>query len=239
MKNANGYDTLFTDANGVPLAHEIESYNSGDFWAWVNVPLLVGGTDTTLYLYYGNSNISTPPDKTAVWDPNYKMVQHMNGDPGGGAPQEKDSTSNHNDGTDTNLDTSHLVDGLIGKGIQLDGTLSLQNIKLANTTSLQATTYGTFTGSAWVKLNDVTSNQKALAFMEPTGPPKLGYALGIQNGKIYPEIWDTAQNHPTFQAGTLSVGQWAYLAVTYDKNGQLIAYINGVQVGSTPPSVTT
>ena len=83
VKNANGYDTMFTDASGVPLSHEIESYNSGtgELWAWVNVPLLAGGADTLLYLYYGNASIITPPSASAVWDSGYGMVQHMNTNP--------------------------------------------------------------------------------------------------------------------------------------------------------------
>lgn len=38
---SNGYDILFTDSSGsIRLSHEIESYDSGDLVAWVNVPSL-------------------------------------------------------------------------------------------------------------------------------------------------------------------------------------------------------
>ncbi len=76
---SNGNDILFTDVNGVKLNHEIESYNgaTGDLKAWVKVPALSYSVDTVIYIYYGNPGASNQQNKTAVWDANYKMVQHL------------------------------------------------------------------------------------------------------------------------------------------------------------------
>ena len=120
VANANGYDTMFTDANGVPLADEIVGYNAGDFWAWVKVPTLVSGADTTVYLYYGNANITTPPNASAVWDSNFAMVQHLNTSP---AATLTDSTSNGNNGTSSGgMNAASLVAGQIWKGIHFNGS---------------------------------------------------------------------------------------------------------------------
>ena len=75
---ANGNDIVFTDANGVKLNHEIESFNatSGNLVAWVCANLS-SEEDTVLYMYYGNPSASNQQNPTAVWDSNYVMVQHM------------------------------------------------------------------------------------------------------------------------------------------------------------------
>ncbi|MEA3488317.1 MAG: DUF2341 domain-containing protein, partial [Euryarchaeota archaeon] len=61
------------------LAHEIESFNgtTGELQAWVNVPTLSSATNTTIYMYYGNATCESQENVEAVWDDNFKMVQHL------------------------------------------------------------------------------------------------------------------------------------------------------------------
>jgi hypothetical protein len=115
VTSSSGYDITFTsDAAGSSvLAFEQDVYNpsNGAFTYWVKIPTLSHTADTTLYLFYGNSSITTDhSNKTAVWDANYVGVWHLaNGSTLSGA----DSTSsaynltNHN-GT---LATTGQVDG--------------------------------------------------------------------------------------------------------------------------------
>ena len=82
VTNANGYDIIFTsDAAGAqPLPFEIESYSgsTGTLIAWVQVPTLSSATNTVIYLFYGNSSITTSQaNQTAVWDSNFKGVWHL------------------------------------------------------------------------------------------------------------------------------------------------------------------
>ena len=93
----DGDDFLFTDENGNQLSHEIESYDgdTGKLAAWVKLPTLSHSTDTNVFMHYGNPGCENQQNAAAVWDANYKMVQHL---------QEKnglhfDSTSNGNTGT--------------------------------------------------------------------------------------------------------------------------------------------
>src|ERR1700694_1228636 len=77
VTNANGYDILFTsDANGAnKLPFEQESYSAatGAVVYWVQIPAGSHTAETTFYLFYGNSSVSTDQsNKTAVWDHNYK-----------------------------------------------------------------------------------------------------------------------------------------------------------------------
>ena len=61
VQNANGYDIEFTsDAAGqLRLDHEIDNYSpvTGAASFWVRIPTLSHSTDTTIYMWYGNSSV--------------------------------------------------------------------------------------------------------------------------------------------------------------------------------------
>lgn len=63
VTNTNGYDILFTsDADGLnPIPFERETYNpsTGAINYWVQVPTVSHTTDTVIYMFYGNSSISS------------------------------------------------------------------------------------------------------------------------------------------------------------------------------------
>ena len=104
IENENGYDIIFKGEDGNQLDHEIEKYDGtasgGTLVAWVRILTLKYNENTVIYMYYGNSCITSATENpSGVWDSNYKMVQHLNEDPSGTAPQILDSTSNDNDGT--------------------------------------------------------------------------------------------------------------------------------------------
>jgi len=98
VTNSNGYDIIFTAADGTTqLDHEVETYTaaSGHVVAWVRVPTLSHTANTTLYLYYGNSSVSTSQTNPAgVWDSSYTGVYHLmsNTDP---LPDSRTSSANN------------------------------------------------------------------------------------------------------------------------------------------------
>jgi len=120
-----GQDILFTSSDNMKLNHEIESFTSGtgELWAWVKVPSISSSSDTQLYMYFGNSGAANQENITGTWDSSFAMVQHLNQDPSGGAPQMLDSTSNNNDGTSSGTMTSGdlISGGQIDNAIQFDG----------------------------------------------------------------------------------------------------------------------
>ena len=102
VTSANGYDIFFTsDANGtVPLAFEQESYSpsTGAVNYWVKIPTLSHTTDTVIYLFYGNSSVTTDQsNKSGVWDSNYLGMWHLEDQAANTAVS--DSTSDANNGT--------------------------------------------------------------------------------------------------------------------------------------------
>jgi len=132
--NGGGDIRFSSDSAGVTqLACEIEQFvtdndpANGKAAIWVKVPSVSSSSNTTIYIWYNKSGETQPAEndtygKENVWDSNYKLVQHMNQDPSGSAPQMIDSTSNDCDGTSAGtMLTEDLVDAQIGKGLDFDG----------------------------------------------------------------------------------------------------------------------
>ena len=92
----DGDDILFTDSNQQKLDHEIELFDGdvGNLVAWVKVPNISSGSDTVIYMYYGNDTVSNQQNPAAVWDSNYNLVHHLSETLG----TVYDSTSKNNDG---------------------------------------------------------------------------------------------------------------------------------------------
>ena len=63
VQSSDGFDIVFcSDAGGTAqLDHEIDTYNpiTGAVNFWVRIPTLSHTTDTTIYLFYGNPNVTT------------------------------------------------------------------------------------------------------------------------------------------------------------------------------------
>ncbi len=112
VTSVNGYDLVFTDAGGNLLDHELESWDgsTGTLVALVRIPSLSSTTDTVIYMFYGNSGVTTSQEnKTGVWDSNFKGVWHL---PNGSTLTANDSTSNGNNGTNYGVTaTAGKIDG--------------------------------------------------------------------------------------------------------------------------------
>lgn len=140
VQNSNGYDIVFTASDGVTqLAHEIESYNAstGQIIMWVKVPSLSMAADTSIFLYYDNSTISTSQENVAnVWTANYQGVWHLKEDVAGTgtAGVYIDSSGHGNNGTDNVSSTDKT--GFIGQGSGFNAD-NYDHIDLGNMTSIQ------------------------------------------------------------------------------------------------------
>lgn len=117
VENANGFDIIFTsDAAGLSqLDHEIETYDAttGAVNFWVKIPTLTTAADTTIYIHYGNSSISTSQeDVNGVWSNSFVLVAHL---PDGSSLDASDSTANA---------ASPTIDGATAGAGQIDGCAS-------------------------------------------------------------------------------------------------------------------
>lgn len=117
---SDGDDITFINYdNTTQYNHEIEYYNNatGNLTAWVNITSLSGTSDTSFWMYYGNTSCSSQENVADTWDTDvYRAVFHMNDASGGIA----DSTTNGETGTEVGDPTYQQTNG-VGYSIYLDG----------------------------------------------------------------------------------------------------------------------
>jgi len=213
----------------VKLDHELEQYNpvTGQLTAWVRIPSLSHTGDTTLYVFYGNSAVtSSLENKTGVWDSSYGGVWHLGTN--GAALSSADSTSNANNATV--VGSASAATGQMGGGAGLTG--SPNYIDAGNNPSVAPRHTGTF--SIWVKYN---------AFGDWTTPMGNGNIAADANGAM---IWNRASGELDFEiegaggnravGGVLSTGQWYYLVGAWD-GSTVKLYKNGVLAGSVAQTI--
>jgi Concanavalin A-like lectin/glucanases superfamily/IPT/TIG domain/Domain of unknown function (DUF2341)/Putative Ig domain len=234
VTSANGYDIVFTsDAGGTnALAFERESYNAttGAVNFWIKIPTLSHTTDTVIYMFYGNSSVTTDPsNKTAVWDSNYLGVWHL-GETSGTAIG--DSTANGHNGTklgsNTPAATSGKVDGAQSFNPSTNDYIDVASF--APPTSLTIEAWINTPGNSGINNIILNKNNSEYDF-RIQGNGNLG---GIAGGT---SLTDSAFNF--FAAG--NINQWFHVVFTFDAAGQLNKlYRNGAltQSGANTGSIT-
>ncbi|MFC1918178.1 DUF2341 domain-containing protein [Chloroflexota bacterium] len=224
----DGDDLLFTAADEVTkLSHEIESFNgtTGQLVAWVKIPSLSSTVNTDIYLYYDNASVSSQEDAANVWDSNFRMVQHLQ-ETSGGTDAIVDSTSNSNNGTDTNGPTLGAT-GKINGAIGFDG--SNDYISVSDDNSLDIT--GSITLEAWVKpVLDASHRRIVIKNYTSWGEPYYMYALWVTSGGLGFGTSNGAVRNWALN-GTLTNNVWQHVAGTYNGT-EKVWYINGVAVGT-------
>ncbi|TLY39614.1 MAG: DUF2341 domain-containing protein, partial [Nitrospirae bacterium] len=254
VTDAQGDDIIFravdpttcNDGNVVcTLDHEIESYDptTGKLVAWARIPSVnafSASSDTVIYIYYGNSWITTSTQNpTGVWNANYNAVWHLKENPAGTAPQMKDSTTNALHATSTgSMTLSQQVAGQINGSLNFDGTNDGLNIP---SYTIGDTTTGYFTLEAWIN-ETATSGYRNIVNNCPASCtyPNYNRWLGVSSGVI--TWWDGATESAFGTAGSAST--WYHIVVTYNGTS-FCAYRNGAPIGSCvsssypPPGVTS
>jgi len=145
---SSGDDIKFEDDSGTQLSHEIESYdsNTGTLWAHVKLPSVSPSSDTTLYIYYGNTDASNQESVADVWSNGFEAVYHLNED---SAPMI-DSVGNADEATSTG--PTRGVNGQIDTAYDFDGVddyISTEN-------NVDITKNSELTISMWVNLQTIT-----------------------------------------------------------------------------------
>jgi hypothetical protein len=222
VESNNGYDIAFTYKDSlIWLDHEIEKYvaATGEYIAWVKIPVLDYDDDTELSMHYGNSNIMSNPSVTSVWS-EYYGVWHLNGN-------VKDSSPNNYGGTDNG--TTNVV-GKVGNGRDFDGIGDF--IELASFPDLQTD----FSITAWVNTDNIDVGQRvfidddnntngyALSIGDPGGGRLRFYSRGVS-----PVSVDGSASFP------ITAGSWFYVSgvADIDNGGSRTLYVNNNEAAST------
>ncbi len=219
----DGDDICFVDAsNTIRLNHEIEKFNktTGELVAWVNVPFLSSTIDTTIYMYYGRSDISSQQNPAGVWDSNFKLVQHLDE----AAGNLYDSTSNNNYGKPEGGAVQGTA-GKIGSAVLFDGIND--SVNMTNSESLNP--ISKITVEAWVNFKSLGNgvgyfNSRVVS----KGKPWIdgGYTINDENDHLRFCVRTGGSERTVSTTGTISTNQWYYVAGTY-AGATLRIYING------------
>jgi hypothetical protein len=232
---AGGADILFTASDGsTKLDHEIENFTpaTGSLTAWVRVPTLASGTNTVIYMYYGNSTVGSQQNPTGVWNDGglnyFKGVWHLHNNTG---VSVLDSTTYANTGTPRN--------NSVQTGGQIDGSLtfvssSYQHVTVPADADLQM--WDDMTISGWMKTGTTDAQSRLIAAKWKTGGSnRKNYWFG--------KLYGFGTNH--FLAFQINVNEyilgpwnladnnWHYVAgVSNKSNLKLYLYVDGVQINN-------
>ena len=81
---------------------------------------------------------------------------------------------------------------------------------------------------AWVRIAEPDVDQKIAG----KAAGSSGYVLGIEDGQLYPEVWNNAGTRYSGHWGHINADVWTFVAFTWRTGGELVAYINGEIAGS-------
>lgn len=230
---SDGTDILITASDGTTkLSHEIEKYSSstGEIILWFNSgsTALSTSTNTSYYIYYGNSGASDQQDKTNVWDSNYKGVWHL---PNGTTLTSLDSTSNANNSNAQSMTAaSGQIDG------SADGNGSSKDITIPSSSSLNVTNPITVQG--WINSRSITTNNQPI--ISKGSGSQFRYLLATANsGRFALQLLTSGTSYVIYLGcdTARSSNTWYHVVATYDgSNGY--CYVNGVQDGTNTGSGT-
>jgi fibronectin type 3 domain-containing protein len=230
VQNANGYDIAFySDQQGAaPLVWELDSYDgvNGILAAWVKLPVVSHGADTTFYLFYGNPSVATFQSiPSSVWSNGFSGVWHL---PNGTVLTGNDSTTNNNAST---------LNGSTATAGQIDGAAGFihgqnQFIRLSEANN-GAYSFGDVTLSGWFKdtVNDTAvlwhqNGQPLMAVVigDPAGQGAAGHRLNV--------YWRSPTTAVNILNGTTTAddGAWHHFAVTRStaSGAPMRLYVDGV-----------
>ena len=132
----DGDDIAFAQGD-IWLAHEIESYSSGNLLVWVEVLLLSPLVDTEISMYFGDSEMGSQQNQAGTWNLDYSGVYHFSeSNPSGNI----EDSAGINDDVTNNMESDDDENSKIGRGFDFDystllGILLLDddNIEFPNT----------------------------------------------------------------------------------------------------------
>jgi hypothetical protein len=215
VTNSSGYDIVFTTdslcTSKVP-GWEIESYSptTGAVNFWVDIPSLSATANTTIYLCYGNSNITTFQSTAAsTWDSNYTGIWHMNNS--AASTTVTDSTGANNGVNGANTSTKSVT-GKIGNALSYNG--SSDGTDLGSAVSY-VTSGVPFTVELWAYMSTV-SGYPTLLELDDSGGNNWELFASNQGGYSGMDIGSSSGWVTAYTNTTTPVGSWHFWVATYN-----------------------
>ena len=249
----DGFDLWFSlDGGPTALAFEIERFvqSAGELVAWVKLPLIAAGSDTTFYLRYGDGSGTNKSNAASVWSNGFRAVYHMNY--GGGAGTQNDSTSNANHAPPDSYTGGGCAStagrpadqptGMIGKALTF-GANPCNRLLANDSNSLDITT--ALTISAWTRVTGsnsaghlavvskrIRTNETANYQTHLWSDRNMGFMWGT--GTMWPPVYNSSP------AAIPALNTWAYTVWTVQGSPLAMrTYLNGVRINSTDQNLSS
>lgn len=233
VTHANGYDIVFAAADRTTLLdHDIEKYvaSTGEYIAWVRIPVLDYDEDTEIYIYYKNSSISADPSTSGTWNANYKAVWNLSESGSGSMDEFQDATSNYNHaqgGDGAAAATPTQIAGQIGYAQDFDGGDWIAIPKVSNDVNGDAGTL-----SLWVTANPVSVWMNAFSMeTDDTGDNKviMSWYDAVDGFKMQ---YTADGNKSAFTTDVVSDdSNWHYMTITWDEAADEVKhFVDGEKV---------
>jgi hypothetical protein len=211
VQSSSGYDIAFTSDSGCSsLLHwEQESWNAttGAVIYWVQIPTLLAGGNTAIYLCYGNSAITSFQGgaRGVAWNDGYfQGVWHLGN---GSTLSALDSTANGNNGTLEGSTPPGAGAGEIDGAATFNGSTAYIQVPAAVTTQA-------FTVSAWIKTSSFPSSNPEFIVCGDGLPTRiLQFRLNYSTGYLS-AIWFAPDAGILTGNVNLVDGNWHFVATT-------------------------
>ena len=229
----SGWDIAFFDSTGVGATqynHEIELFNgtTGQLVTWVNITSLAHDVDTTIYMYYNDSDIGSSAENIeGTWDSNYVYVQHFKNSTG----DALDSTNYNNDIANADISVfDRTSSSLIGNCFEFDGTND--ECDVGDSSSLSITNNITIEG--WINLDSIDETPQAFIYKTKSYMLELADDAGDDDYVYFGlrKSADDGWHNLRFVDNAISTGSWYYLVGTYD-GSTMKGYQNNNQESTT------
>jgi hypothetical protein len=239
---ANGNDILFTASDGTTkLDHEIENFTAatGSLTAWVRIPTLSAGTNTVIYMYYGNGSVGSQQNPTGVWDDGgsnyYKGVWHLKEAGTGVAGEYVDSTQYVNGGQGGGAGANPVpVAGIAYLAENFDNVND--KISVAAVASVNDIFGSDGTVSAWIYPTGLGENNDGRIGDKASGTTgQNGWSFGTYTNNVlmFRKGFGGTRGYWNTSPGSITLNAWNYVAVAYNQGNTAndpTLYINGVPV---------
>ncbi|MDB5050109.1 MAG: repeat-associated core protein [Fibrobacteres bacterium] len=242
----NGEDIRFSKADGTPLSYEIEQWDTVSSTAaiWVKVDTVFGNNSSQyVNMHWGNSDAPTHSAPSVVFKSgttsggnSYKGVWHLNDNAANSNVTDAlgTNTGTFKNGASSDNTSNHSTTGNIGRGLDLDGTddfftHGLQLPKTAGTISHWLKPDQVRTMVAYYESNGTTANYNGYGVPADVLEINLGIGSISTNWQLTYQDGSSEQNATS---GTPSTSAWTHVAMTWNRSGSGILYVNGAQVAS-------
>ncbi|WP_116105159.1 DUF2341 domain-containing protein [Lewinella sp. IMCC34191] len=240
MESANGYDVVFTAADGATvLSHQMVEYDgtAGRWVGYVNVPALDNKRDTRLIVYYGNHRITTDPSTPDTWGTDYLGVYGFEGN----------TLDVSNAGTHLTDFRTTSIDGKVGlsRGLLNPSRVLSRDADVAGGQYLKApdnllTGANSFTWSGWIRLHQTQTNWERIFDFGSDVNRNFFFTPSSDVGNLgetRARITNTGipgETGPIVANATNGVEEWVHWAITIDDvANSMTIYRNGQRYGNT------